>query len=106
MGEVRLTSRLAYFRFHGRNAREWWTGNRETRYNYLYSPQELGELSEEVKDVSDRTENSYVFYNNHYGAKAVVNALQTRLWLGQPVAEGLPETLTEHYPLLKSVPEK
>ncbi len=106
VGEVPLTSRLAYFRFHGRNAKEWWTGDRETRYNYLYSPQELSQLSQEVKDAAARTAESYVFYNNHYGAKAVVNALQMRLQLGQPVPEELPAPLLEHYPELKEALEK
>lgn len=101
-----LTGRLAYFRFHGRNAREWWTGDRETRYNYLYSDQEIGELALEVKQVADRTEESYVFYNNHYGAKAVVNALQMRLRFGQQLPGELPETLVERYPFIKEAFDK
>jgi len=35
--EVPLTSDMAYFRFHGRNAEMWWKGNSETRYKYLLS---------------------------------------------------------------------
>lgn len=106
LGEVPLTSRLAYFRFHGRNAKEWWTGDRETRYNYLYSPQELTSLTQEVKDVGERSAETYVFYNNHYGAKAVVNALQMRLDLGQTVPEEMPAPLLERYPELREALEK
>lgn len=106
VGEIPLTSRLGYFRFHGRNAKEWWTGDRETRYNYLYSLQEIGALGQEVKEVAERTEDSYLFYNNHYGAKAVVNALQMKLLFGQPVPAEMPETLLERYPVLKEALEK
>lgn len=101
IGEIPLTARLGYFRFHGRNATEWWRGDRESRYNYLYSPEELRSLAAEVKDVAERTNDSYVFYNNHYGAKAVVNALQMRLEFHQPIPKALPEPLLEHYPDLK-----
>ena len=100
VGEVPLTSELGYFRFHGRNAKEWWSGDRETRYNYLYSPRELRTLTAEVRGVAERTTDSYVFYNNHYGAKAVVNALQMRMELHQPIPNQLPEPLIEHYPEL------
>jgi uncharacterized protein YecE (DUF72 family) len=35
-------SPLAYFRFHGRNAAQWWDHpHRDDRYNYLYSAGEL-----------------------------------------------------------------
>src|SRR5438128_2613334 len=30
--DVPLTSRLGYFRFHGRNYEQWWKGDNETRY--------------------------------------------------------------------------
>ncbi|MGE5618567.1 MAG: DUF72 domain-containing protein [Sphingomonadaceae bacterium] len=106
VGEGPLTSRLAYFRFHGRNAREWWTGDRETRYDYLYSPQELASLTSEVREVGERAEETYVFYNNHFGGKAVVNALQMRLELGQPVEKEIPRSLLERYPDLREALEK
>jgi uncharacterized protein YecE (DUF72 family) len=38
--ELPITSDMAYFRFHGRNAEMWWKGDSETRYKYLYSPDE------------------------------------------------------------------
>lgn len=105
VGEVPLTSNLAYFRFHGRNAKEWWTGDRETRYNYLYSPQETDALADEAREVVDRVEESYLFYNNHFGAKAVVNALQMRLKFGQQLAVPPPKTLLKEYPTLKEMLE-
>ncbi len=101
VGEVPVTAKLGYFRFHGRNAKEWWKGDRESRYNYLYSPQEIQNLAGEVKEVTERTGDSFVFYNNHYGAKAVVNALQMRMQFDQSIPREIPETMLETYPELK-----
>ncbi len=105
VGHVPLTSKLAYFRFHGRNAKEWWSGDRESRYNYLYSPQEVKELAAEAKEVAERVEESYLFYNNHFGGKAVVNALQMKMEFGQRPAALPPEALMEQYPALREALE-
>lgn len=101
--DVPLTSRLGYFRFHGRNYEQWWKGDRETRYNYLYSADEQSDLSTEVKEVGEKTVDTYVFYNNHYKAKAVVNALQFKSQLGQPTTAQFTEELLKEYPELKDV---
>ena len=97
---VPLTSDLGYFRFHGRNYQNWWRhGETEDRYNYLYTPAEIKELAADVREVAGRTNETYAFYNNHYGAKAVVNALQLDLELGKPVAmDQLPEPLRATFP--------
>jgi len=72
--EVPLTSDMAYFRFHGRNAEMWWKGDVETRYKYLYSPEEINELAEKVKDASQKTSLTFAFFNNHWRAYAPRNA--------------------------------
>jgi uncharacterized protein YecE (DUF72 family) len=100
VGAVPLTGRLAYFRFHGRNAAEWWHGDRETRYNYLYSAPEQSGLAAEVADAAAHTEDTYVFYNNHYRAKAVVNATQLKAALGQPVQADFTAEMLSSYPEL------
>lgn len=105
LGDVLSTSKVGYFRFHGRNAKEWWGGDRETRYNYLYSPQEIARLAQDVEDVAKHTDSCYVFYNNHFGAKAVVNALQMKLQFKQKLADELPEGLRERYQELMEVIE-
>jgi uncharacterized protein YecE (DUF72 family) len=69
-----LTSNMAYFRFHGRNAEMWWKGDVETRYQYLYSPEEINELAEKVKTASQQTSLMFVFFNNHWKAYAPTNA--------------------------------
>ena len=44
--------------------------------NYLYSQKELDTLAQKVKKVKDKTDNTFVYFSNSYGGKAVVNALQ------------------------------
>jgi uncharacterized protein YecE (DUF72 family) len=96
---VPLTSNTAYFRFHGRNYKNWWRhGESEDRYNYLYSLDEQKHIVEDVREVAARTTETYAFYNNHYGAKAVVNALQLEQALGRPIQHELPQPLLETYP--------
>jgi uncharacterized protein YecE (DUF72 family) len=101
--DVPLTSRLGYFRFHGRNYEQWWKGDRETRYNYLYSPQEQADLAGDVKEVAGQTADTYAFYNNHYKAKAVVNALELRAELGQPTNSNLTPEMFAEYPDLSKI---
>jgi uncharacterized protein YecE (DUF72 family) len=96
---VPLTSDVAYFRFHGRNYKNWWKhGESEDRYNYLYTPEEQRHIAEDVREVAGRTSETYAFYNNHYGAKAVVNALQLETMLGHPIQAPLPEPLVSTFP--------
>ncbi|HZU06435.1 MAG TPA: DUF72 domain-containing protein [Chloroflexota bacterium] len=103
LGAVPLTSRLGYFRFHGRNAAQWWQGDRETRYDYLYNSAEQAELAAQVQAVAARTDETYVFYNNHYRAKAVVNATQLKLTLGQPVNLDFTPQMLATYPELAAL---
>jgi uncharacterized protein YecE (DUF72 family) len=72
--EVPLTAEMAYFRFHGRNAKDWWTGDSETRYRYLYSPEEIEELAERVKKAAESSKMLFAFFNNHWKAYAPRNA--------------------------------
>jgi uncharacterized protein YecE (DUF72 family) len=106
--DVPLTGDVGYFRFHGRNYAQWWKHEAaEDRYNYLYSPDEQQQLASEVGHVAERTQQTYAFYNNHYGAKAVVNALQLQTALGNPAPRAsLPEPLLSEYRDLAEVLEK
>jgi uncharacterized protein YecE (DUF72 family) len=85
--DVPLTSEFAYFRFHGRNAEMWWKGDNETRYKYLYSPEEMKELTDKVKLVSEQTKLTFAFFNNHWRGYALLNAADMRKTLGLPVRE-------------------
>ena len=65
---------MAYFRFHGRNAKDWWTGDAETRYRYLYSAEEIAGLAERVKEAAAKAPLLFAFFNNHWQAYAPRNA--------------------------------
>lgn len=70
-----VTSSVAYARFHGRNSDKWWQHERpEQRYDYLYSKEELLPWVPKLNAMSDRAEELYVFFNNHFEGKAVQNA--------------------------------
>ena len=72
---VEATSSIGYVRFHGRNAEKWWEHDEAwERYDYLYSREELTEWVPKVQSLADQTEETYVFFNNHYNAQAVQNA--------------------------------
>jgi uncharacterized protein YecE (DUF72 family) len=65
---------MAYFRFHGRNAETWWTGDSETRYKYLYSAEEIEELAGRVEAAAGQTKLLFVLFNNHWQGYAPRNA--------------------------------
>ena len=71
-----VTSDVAYVRFHGRNAANWWRGTNETRYDYLYEPAELEPWVERIVDMaaSSTAREILVYFNNHLRGNAVRNA--------------------------------
>jgi len=74
-----FTSGVGYVRLHGRNYEQWFdSDNRNDRYNYLYKPAELEKWKEKVESIARRAESTYVIANNHFEAKAAVNALELR----------------------------
>ena len=79
--ELPLTSSMAYFRFHGRNYEEWWSGSNELRYKYLYSEEEIRQLVMRVKDAAEKTTTVFAFFNNHYQGYAPKNAKQLAMAL-------------------------
>jgi uncharacterized protein YecE (DUF72 family) len=85
--DLPLTSDMAYFRFHGRNVRDWWRGNSETRYRYLYSDEEVRELSQRVSQASQKTKLTFAFFNNHWQGYAPRNALGMMKTLELPFKE-------------------
>jgi len=74
-GDLPITADIAYFRFHGRNAETWWTGDSETRYRYLYSAEEMAELTNRVRSAAERTRLLFAFFNNHWQGYAPRNAV-------------------------------
>jgi uncharacterized protein YecE (DUF72 family) len=100
-----VTSAVGYVRLHGRNYEQWFdSDNRDDRYNYLYKPAELEKWKEKIEIVAHRAESTYVIANNHFQAKAAVNALELRHLLGGKKVRA-PEILVKNYPELKRIVE-
>ena len=70
------TADHSFVRLHGRNTKDhYW-------YNYLYSKEELKPWVEKVSQIKQQTKVLRVYFNNHYGGKAVVNALEFKEMIG------------------------
>jgi uncharacterized protein YecE (DUF72 family) len=90
-----------YMRLHGRNAAQWWRHDKsEDRYNYLYSVGELQEFAETAGAAKELVKKSYLYTNNHFSAKSVVNAVMLKAQLGQPIEGEYPPEIVERYPEL------
>ena len=88
-----------YMRLHGRNAAAWWRHEKsEDRYNYLYSADELNEFSEIATAASELVRKSYLYTNNHFSSKSVVNAVMLKAQAGQPIDGEYPPALIDRYP--------
>lgn len=100
------TSRIGYFRFHGRRYDTWFSDDptvpSHERYNYLYSAEELDPWAARIRKVQHDTRKTFVVTNNHFQGKAVVNALQLiNVLKGSKVK--IPEPLRQHYPQLEHI---
>ena len=68
----------SFIRFHRRNPKH--------RYNYRYSIKELIPWIDKVKEIAAKTNTLRIYFNNHYGGKAVINALQFKDILELPIS--------------------
>jgi uncharacterized protein YecE (DUF72 family) len=68
------TARIGYLRFHGRNKKAWYGTDSVRRYDYLYSEDELAEWVPKIKDLTEKTDRVFAFFNNHAKAQAPANA--------------------------------
>jgi uncharacterized protein YecE (DUF72 family) len=110
-----VTSAIGYVRLHGRNYEHWFADqatdnersdsdnrNRDDRYNYLYSQQELAGWKEKITSIAARAQATYVITNNHFESKAGVNALELKAMIsGKRVLA--PPTLIHKYPELRTI---
>jgi uncharacterized protein YecE (DUF72 family) len=84
---ARVTSDVAYVRFHGRNAKSWWGRDGQDRYDWDYDRRELGEWVERIRRMAARARKTYVFFNNCYMGRAVRSArLMSGLLRGESTA--------------------
>jgi uncharacterized protein YecE (DUF72 family) len=97
---------FAYMRLHGRNFAQWWRHDAaEDRYNYLYSNEELQPIAEVAASTAAIVKKAYLFMNNHFASKAVVNAVVMKHLTGEPVTGAYPRDLVERYPELHGIVE-
>ena len=98
-----ITASWTYVRLHGRNYEQWFdSDSRDDRYNYLYSENELSDWKERIEVVAHKAESTYVVTNNHFEAKAGVNALQLKHLLNGGRVKA-PDPLLRRYPELKKI---
>ncbi len=91
---IAATSPLAYVRMHGRNAGTWNVrgGSASDRFDYLYSKDELKEWIEPLRELSDRSDEVYVLFNNNRWSKTP----NGELWAQAPEnSSALREILSE-----------
>lgn len=86
---ARLTGDTAYVRLHGRNQKTWWGRGGGDRYDYDYSPEELKEWVEKIRELAERANKTYVFFNNCHAGQAARNALLMRDMLQQDLLSGV-----------------
>lgn len=79
LSEPIVTANHSFIRWHGRKVKP--------RYDYLYSEEELKPWVENVKKLSTETAIVRGYFNNHYGAKSVVNAIEFKRMLGNDLSE-------------------
>ncbi|MBK7642648.1 MAG: DUF72 domain-containing protein [Planctomycetes bacterium] len=87
------TGPVGYLRLHGRNSEHWFReeSGRDQRYDYLYAPGELAEIAQRARAVGEAHPETYVITNNHFGGKAVANALEIAFLLSGEKQPAPPE---------------
>jgi len=81
-----VTSDVAYYRLHGRNADMWYKPpSGSYRYDYLYNDSELEEWALRVEESLDHAEKVYVFNNNCHKGSSFANALRLKQRFDQTV---------------------
>ena len=84
-----VTAPLGYVRFHGRNAANWWSGDTASRYDYLYTEDDLSPWVSRIGSMAaGASRGVMVMFNNHWRGQAVQNACQLSTLLGGVVAKG------------------
>jgi uncharacterized protein YecE (DUF72 family) len=71
-----VTAGTSYIRFHGRNRENWWGGDNVSRYDYLYSREELEERLPDLQALMESSRRLFIAFNNHHKGQAVQNAFQ------------------------------
>ena len=106
-----LTGKTGYVRLHGRNYKTWFAtsekgkkakNNGSSRYDYLYSDEEIVEWAKKIKKLSGEAKQTFVIQNNHPWGQAVANSIQLKAALGESDIK-IPETMLSRYPQLEKI---
>ncbi|TLM77178.1 MAG: DUF72 domain-containing protein [Actinobacteria bacterium] len=83
-----VTAPWSYVRFHGRNAATWHarTASAADRFDYLYTPEELAEWEQPIRDLARDSERTWAMFNNCKRDFAPRNARDLALVLADVVA--------------------
>ncbi|MFB0567150.1 MAG: DUF72 domain-containing protein [Candidatus Bathyarchaeia archaeon] len=88
--DVKVTSDIAYIRWHGRGKYPW--------YNYHYKTEELEQWVPKVEETVNKAETTFGYFNNHYHAYAVKNCFEMMDMLGiiTPQQKEVKKTVKEY----------
>jgi len=84
-----ITGDVGYVRLHGRNEKTWWGRGDGDRYDYNYSPEELKEWVRKIRELAEKANTVYVFFNNCHAGQAARNALLMRDMMQQDLMAGV-----------------
>ncbi|MFT7676892.1 MAG: hypothetical protein ACI8QC_000869 [Planctomycetota bacterium] len=101
------TGPIGYLRLHGRNSEQWFRkeATRDERYDYLYNPPEVGELTRKAASIASETDETWIVTNNHFAGQAVANAIEIQYMLaGKKPVPAWPEIVSS-YPHLGPLTE-
>ena len=89
-----------YMRLHGRNAKQWWRHDDERGSLQLsvFRRGAAGVCRHRRRPRKALVKKSYLYTNNHFASKSVVNAVMLKAQLGQPIEGEYPPELVERYP--------
>lgn len=81
---ARATSDIAYVRFHGRNAGQWWEHEHAwQRYDYSYADEELQEWVPRIRELDSQAKLTLVYANNHYRGQSLETVKQLKALLSE-----------------------
>lgn len=69
----------------------------------LYSTEELKEFADTAGAAKELVKKAYLYTNNHFSAKSVVNAVMLKAQLGEPIEGDSPPELVERYPEIRDL---
>jgi len=96
-----VTSPIAYYRLHGRNAEMWWNHPTPShRYDYSYDDDVLKSWTDRIEEARERVDVAFVFTNNCRMGASVVDALRMKQLLS--LDSLIPETPSD---LFRSEPD-